>query len=142
MSQFWVALFGIVAGASGYLAITFWFQPILRYRDLKYQVASDLVFYANAIELQKLDGSIRPDTLERKECNRRLAAALISIYSQLPFPYQRWLVYLKEDPQKASWELIRLSNTDTREEANDCISHVKTALRLPSFRQVSLGACS
>jgi hypothetical protein len=66
MEQFWITLLSIVAGAGGYLIATFWVRPILRYKDLKYQIASDLVFFANAIELQKLDGSLREDTWRGK----------------------------------------------------------------------------
>lgn len=74
MDQFWITLLCIMAGAMGYLIATFWVRPILRYREMKSQVASDLVFFANAIELQKLDGSFREDTLLRKDANRRCAA--------------------------------------------------------------------
>jgi hypothetical protein len=36
--EFSIALIGIAAGAIGFLLATFWFQPILRYRDLKAQI--------------------------------------------------------------------------------------------------------
>lgn len=129
------AFIGIVAGAAGYLITTFWFQPILRYRELKYQAASELVFFANAIEAEKLNGTPRTDSAERKQSNRRCAAALLSIYAELPFWYRKWLAYREQNPIAASAELIRLSNTDTRQEAKEWEANVRTALRLPSPKE-------
>ena len=48
MCEIWITLIGITAGAVGFLVATFWFQPILRYRDLKAQILSDLIFFARA----------------------------------------------------------------------------------------------
>ena len=48
-----VTLTAIAAGGAGYLLVTFVFQPILRFRAIRSQVLSDLVFYRNAI---KADG--------------------------------------------------------------------------------------
>ena len=127
-------LIGIIAGAAGYMITTFWVQPILRYRELKYQAASELMFFANAVEAEKLDGTPRPDSAERKQSNRRCAAALLSIYSELPFWYRKWLAYREENPIAASAELFHLSNTDSREEVKTCQANVRTALRLPSPR--------
>jgi len=126
----WSAIFSVAAGAVGYLLAIFWFQPVLHYRDVKSRIASDLVFYANAVELEKLDGTLRADTLQRKESNRRCAAELTAIYAQLPFWYRKWLAYRDEDPKHATDELIRLSNTGEREEARECVLHVRTALHL------------
>ncbi len=126
-----ITLLGIGAGAVGYLAVTFWFQPILRYRETKFRIASDLVFFANAMELQKTDGSIRADTLERKDSNRHCAAELNAIYPELPTWYQCWLKCRTESPAEASSELIRLSNVSSREEAHECVNAIRVALRLP-----------
>lgn len=130
MQQVWITIFGIAAGGVGYLIATFWMRPILRYRDIKYQVASDLVFYANAIELQKQDGSFREDTLQRKERNRRHAADLVAIYSDLPAWYQRCLLKRNENPQEASKDLIGLSNSSEQEDAKKYIVNIKKHLRL------------
>ena len=134
MNHFWSTLLSIMAGAMGYLIATFWVRPILRYRDIKSQVASDLVFFANAIELQKLDGSCREDTLQRKDANRRCAADLKAIYFELPGWYRLLLKWRSENPGEASSELIGLSNSSSRDEAKDCIQKVKGYLRLPLER--------
>ena len=130
MEQFWITLLSIVAGAGGYVIVTFWVRPILRYKDIKYQIASDLIFFANSIELQKLDGSLREDTLARKDANRRRAADLAAIYGDLPCWYRRWLQRRKEHPKHASSELIGLSNESDREEARARIENVKERLRM------------
>ncbi len=51
MCEFSIALIGIAAGAIGFLLATFWFQPILRYRDLKAQILSDVPFSCNVIKM-------------------------------------------------------------------------------------------
>lgn len=130
MEQFWITLVSIVAGAAGYLTTTFWVRPILRYKDIKYRVASDLVFFANAIELQKLDGSLRKDTLARKDANRRLASDLAAIYNDLPRWYRYCIQRRKEDPTRASSELIGLSNESVVKEAKERIQSIKKHLRI------------
>lgn len=130
MEQFWITLLSVLAGGTGYLIVTFWVRPILRYRDIKYEVAADLVFFANALDLQKQDESLRADTLQRQENNRRHAAQLVAIYPDLPRWYQWWLRKRDEAPRKASGELIGLSNSSTREDAKDYIKGVKKHLRL------------
>lgn len=131
IEQFLVLIVSVVVGAAGYLMVTFWFQPILRYRDIKYRVAADLVFFANALELQKQNGTLREDTLERKDNNRRCAADLKAIYTALPFWYRWWLQMKKENPVEGWKNLIGLSNSSERDEAKDFIKDVKRDLRLP-----------
>src|SRR6266480_1132334 len=113
MEQFLITLLSIGAAAVGYLIVTFWVRPILRYRETKYRVAADLVFFANAMELQKQDGTLREDTLRRKDSNRRCASELKTIYSDLPFWYRFLLERLKENPIEASADLIGLSNSSS-----------------------------
>ena len=131
MKEFWITLFSIAAGAAGYFVVTFWVQPILRYRDIKYRVAADLVFFANALELQMQNGIMRKDTLERKDKNRRCAAELKAIYPELPLWY-RWLLRLKKENPTEGWKnLIGLSNSSKGAEAKDRIRDVKKNLRIP-----------
>jgi hypothetical protein len=117
LKEFWVTLLSIAAGAVGYIVVTFWVQPILRYRDIKYQVAADLVFFANALELQKQNGKLRNDTLARQDNNRRCAAELKAICPQLPFWYRCKLRLKKENPTEGWKDLIGLSNSSKRDEA-------------------------
>jgi len=120
----------VVFGALGYLSTTFWFQPILRYRDIKNHVASDLVFYANAVELATLQGKMREDTLERTVSNRRRAADLSAVYPALPFWY-KWLLRSRmENPIAASAELLGLANASNKDEATECVQNIKKLLKL------------
>ncbi len=123
-------LFTVLFGALGYLSANFWFQPILRYRDIKNQVASDLVFYANALERTTLQGKIRDDTLEREEANRRRAAELAAVYPALPYWYKWFLRSYMENPVAASAELLGLSNASNKHEALECVQNIKKLLKL------------
>lgn len=118
-----------MAGAAGYLIVTFLIQPILKYREIKYRVAADLVFFANALDLEKLNGSLREDTLKRMENNRRCASELEAIYSDLPWWYRWWLQRRNENPKEASKGLIGLSNSMNRRDARDFEKDVKKNLR-------------
>lgn len=131
MEQFLITLLSIAAGAAGYLIITFWVQPILRYRDIKYRVAADLVFFANAIELQKHDGALREDTQQRKDSNRRCASELKAIYSDLPYWYCLLLKKRKENPIEASKDLIGLSNSSNWRDAEPFEKGVRKNLLIP-----------
>jgi hypothetical protein len=130
MDELLITLLGIGAGAVGYLIATFWVQPILRYREIKYRDAADLVFFANALDLQKQDGTLREDTLQRKDSNRRCAAELNAICSSLPFWYRWMLKKQNENPIEASKDLLGLSNSSDRDEAQDLIKDVKNNLRM------------
>ena len=46
---------GIVAGAVGYWVTTFWMKPILRYRELRSKVLSDLIYFAQVINADGLN---------------------------------------------------------------------------------------
>lgn len=124
-----ILFLSIVAGAAGYLIVTFLIQPILKYREIKYRVAADLVFFANALDLEKLNGSLREDTLKRMENNRRCASELEAIYSDLPWWYRWWLQRRNENPKEASKGLIGLSNSMNRRDARDFEKDVKKNLR-------------
>jgi hypothetical protein len=108
MQEFWVLLLGILFGGLGYLLTTFWFRPILRYRDVKYQIASDLVFYANAIALDVVEEA-KATVWNRVASNRRHSADLAAIYLELPAWYKWWLKTCQENPESASSELMGLS---------------------------------
>jgi hypothetical protein len=131
MEQFLITLLSIGAGALGYLIVTFWVQPILRYREIKYRVAADLVFFANAMELQKQDGTLREDTLKRKDSNRHCASELKAIYSELPLWYRLLLKKREEKPLEASKDLIGLSNSSSWADGLEFEKGVRKNLKIP-----------
>jgi len=132
MTPFWFTLISsVAAGSIAYLITNFWINPILRYRDIKYQIASNLVFFANAIELQKTDGSLRPDTLEREKANRRSASDLEALIPFLPKWYRYVLSARKEKPEEAAKDLIGLSNQHDFQYAKELALRIKINLNMP-----------
>lgn len=127
--SFWITVLSIAAGAVGYLFVTFWFQPILKYREIKFRVASELVLYANAIEVCS-NGKHNQRAMERKAANRRSAADLDAIYSNLPCLYRLYLKISKENPKDAATKLIELSNTSDWRNLNGTISTEATIRQL------------
>src|SRR3990170_3218339 len=135
MDQFWITLLSIATGAGGYLITTFWMRSIFLYRNIKYKVASDLVFFANTLDLKKLDGSYSDKTPARNEVYRRYASDIAALYNnKLPFWYKLWLKLRKADPKLASSELIGLSNESNGEEAKLRIKNIKEYLKIPLDR--------
>ena len=130
MQEYVTTLLTIVFGAVGYLLVTFWFQPILRYRDIKYKIASDLVYYANTLDLLDSQGLPRPRMQERMDMNRKRSAELEAVYKYLPRLYRWWLKKFHEDPQEARRELIGLSNEMDGREAMQRMQDVRRYLRL------------
>lgn len=130
MKEYIVVFVSILAGAGGYLLTTFWFQPILRYREIKHQVFADLIFYANAINADGLNEIMKVRKDQRAEANRRHSAELRASYKDLPFWYRKWLGRNGEDPMEAATHLMGLSNTIDYDKADKRIERIKQHLRI------------
>ena len=48
-------LVGVASGAAGYWISVFWMKPILRYIDLRGEVLSDLIYYAQVTNADGLN---------------------------------------------------------------------------------------
>lgn len=63
--------------------------PLLRYIEIKHQVTSDLVFYANIFDARGLNEEMqerkRQRQRQRQDNNRRHAADIRACYYRLPF---------------------------------------------------------
>jgi len=126
-----ITLIGITAGAVGFLVATFWFQPILRYRDLKAQILSDLIFFANVIKTDGLNPEMKERGWRRVEANRRHSADLAAAFHYLPRLYL-WLLRRKSEcPDKASVEMMSFSNTFEWTEAEKRVNSIRRFLRFP-----------
>ena len=112
MIEITVTVIGILAGVIGFLLTNFYFQPVLRYREIIDQVTSDLVFYANAIRAQGLNDEMRQRVFDRMTANRRHSVDLAACFYRLPREYEWYLRRTGEDPANASIELMGFSNTD------------------------------
>lgn len=130
MEDFLVLFSSISAGAIGYLTAIFWFQPILKYREIKGQIISDLLFYDNAISSKGLNEDMVQRVLDRSVSNRERAADLTTSYINFPCLYKKWLLFWKEYPDKATFELIGLSNTEDFDEARRYIKQIQILLRI------------
>jgi hypothetical protein len=134
MSQYWTLLFSLIAGAVGYLAVTFWFQPILRYRSIKYQIISDLLFYANVVNADGLSEETQERLNKRIQADRRNSSDIEACLTTLPGWYKYWLKKRGEDAEKAATELLRLSNTYEHMNAADSVDGIKKHLRIKTDR--------
>ena len=131
MEQFWITVLSIAAGGAGYLIATFWVRPILRYGDIKNQIASNLILYANALDVKDFSGNVDERALERKARNREDAAQLEAICRNLPRWYKVIKKRLSEDPESAVSALIKLSNSSDGRTAEPFEKDVRNHLKIP-----------
>ena len=110
MKEVIILLSSLVAGGLGYLIVTFWINPILRYIQIRHDVTSDLVYYANVISPDNLNEKLKEKYEARIDSNRRHAAEMAASYYRLPRWYRAWLKKIGEEPLVASKNLIGLSN--------------------------------
>lgn len=122
---------GAAAGGISYLVVHFWMKPLLRYLDIKHEVTSDLVFYANVINAEGLNEEMQQRHRERREQNRKHAAEIRASYYRLPWWYRRYLALVKEDPVASSKALIGLSNTNDYELGDRHTAELLRSLRIP-----------
>jgi len=129
MCEIWNTMFGITCGAIGYLLVTFVFQPILRYRDVKLQVFSDLIFFANVINADGLNEEMTKRSWARVEANRRHAADLKAANQYLPSAYRWYLNWRHERPDEAAAIMMELSNTSERTAAREQMKMLRAELK-------------
>jgi len=134
MSQYWTLLVSLIAGAVGFLTVTFWSQPILRYRSIKYQIISDLFFYANVVNADGLNEEMQERLKKRIQADRRNSSDLEACLPTLPSWYKCWLKKRGEEAEKAAAELLRLSNTFDHMKAADSVDRIKKYLRIKTDR--------
>ena len=125
-------LIGLATGVVGYLVTTFWMQPILRYRDIRERVHSDLIFYADVVNADGLNDDMKTRMWKRIAANRRHSVDLRAIFAQLPGLYRGWLSLRGCDPERVSEHLMGLSNTFDYEKAAKLVKAIRAGLRLPS----------
>jgi hypothetical protein len=121
-------LASLTVGVGGYFAINFWMAPILRYRELKRQIVSDLVFFANVINADGLDDEMKARLSKRTESNRKHAAELTACAAELPQWYKRWLKSRGQSLEEAATQLVGLSNTYEYDPADQRVQRIKAAL--------------
>lgn len=124
-------LIGILAGGVGYLLVTFWFQPILRYRDIRQRVYSDLIFFADVTNADGLSKEMQERMWARICANRRHSADLRAICATLPWSYCKFLSLCGQNPGEVAKELMGLSNTFEHDDAAKRTEKIRKKLNLP-----------
>jgi hypothetical protein len=110
-------LIGLAAGAIGYLCVTFHFQPILRFREIRERVHSDLIYFADATNADALNDDMKERMWARVSADRRHSSDLRAVYVSLPWWYRKWLAIRSQDPIQAARDLMGLSNTFDHDDA-------------------------
>lgn len=127
----YIQLFSSVfAGGIGYLIVTFWLRPILRYKDLKHQLIADLIYYANAVAPDSRDELIVEHHNNRRLALRRHSAEFVACYLTLPSWYKGFLDLDKEEPMNAATQLMGLSSSRNHDQAAFRIRNVEKFLRI------------
>ena len=130
MKEIVILLCSLVAGGCGYLAVTFWMNPILRYLQIRHEVTSDLIFFANVITDDNLCDEFKQRHRTRQQQNRKHAAEMAASYYRLPCWYKWWLERREEKPLIASRNLIGLSYCNTHESADTHVQWLKKSLKI------------
>lgn len=130
MGKFLIFIFSIICGAIGFLVSRFWFQPILRYIEIKGEIISNLIFYDNVIRAEGLSDEMKQRMNDRMVANRRHSADLAACYYRLPRLYRWYLMKKKERPDLASGEMMSLSNTMDLDSAHKRTDKIQELLRI------------
>ena len=123
-----VIFVGITSGAIGYWITIFWMKPILQYRELRSKILVDLIYYAQAVNAEGLNESIKNLYEKRIESNRRLSAELSANLLELPSWYKIWLKIWECNLERAALDLIGYSNTTEFVEASKRVGRIKKSL--------------
>ena len=130
MKESVLIIFSLCAGGLGYLIVTFWMNPILRYLHIRHEVTSDLIFYANVMHESLLGDELKERANKRRVSNRKHASEIAACYYRLPRWYKRFFLEKRnEDPLLASRNLIGLSNS-SNETYDKHVAALKKALNL------------
>ena len=120
-------------GVAGYFITTFVMQPIIHYKKVRLEAASDLIVYANAIAAGPGDqnSAQQKRVEERMAVQRRRSAELLAAAVCLPWIYRQILRVSGENPADASSELLGLSNTIEHQVATERTQKIQNLLKLP-----------
>jgi hypothetical protein len=127
-STLFASLVGIITGSAAFFISTYWMQPILKYREIRQQVLSDLVYFANAISSETTGDAWQPRVIERMNANRKSAANLEACLFLIPAWYLRWIKSSGQDPHTAVSQLIGLSNDQDFSSSDRRIGIIKSNL--------------
>ena len=125
------AAISFAVGSFLYIMVYFFVYPVFKYRKVKNQAISDLLFYRTAISTDDPDGE-NPKELERKlTLFKKHALDLGECFETiLPNWYKLALKNRNESPVDASKNLLALYNTSNVNHATARINMIKLNLKL------------
>ena len=126
------AIIGVIAGAIGYWITTFWMQPILRYKNIKYKILTNFIYYAQVINTDGLNSDMKNLYRERILTNRQTSSELTAAIEQLPCWYMKYLRIKGHYPKNAAKNLIGFSNTKEYDQSERLEALIRKQLGLPS----------
>lgn len=124
-------LIGLAAGSAGYLLVTFQLQPLLRYREIRERVHSDLIYFADATNADGLPDEMKQRMWARVSANRRHSSDLRAAFCSLPWWYRKWIAFRGHDPEQVALDLMGLSNTFKQGDAAARVERIRAGLGLP-----------
>lgn len=123
MNWFYVSMAAcFFVGGFGYVLLTFWMLPILKYKALKRKIAVDISVVAESLVT---GGSVKADTIRRH-------GKMLSEADQMSLPawYRMLLGKRGESPTQAAAVLATLANTSKRRHAEASAEKIRTLLNL------------
>lgn len=106
-----VACISFLLGVFGYIITQFWIRPILRYREIKHRIASDMKWYMEAQKHEIKDKNAQEQIRARAGIIRGRCTELTDCFSyDLPHWYKLLLESRHESPIDASKHLLALAN--------------------------------
>ncbi|MBU0991260.1 MAG: hypothetical protein KJ737_02100 [Proteobacteria bacterium] len=125
------AAISFAAGSFIYIVIYFFVYPIYKYRKIKNQAVSDLIFYSTSICSEDPDESIRNELTRKITLFKKHALDLGECFDcLLPNWYKLMLQKRKESPGDASKNLMALYNTSNLNHATARINMIKLNLKI------------
>ena len=134
--QIYEFILSVFLGAIGYYFVNFQMIPIIAYRKIKYQVVTELAFFANVVSYKKtqeeqVDKFYEDRLVERVLSFRRMSAELKATINFLPRWYFPCLLHIcGEKPNQAVNEILKLSNCFDYREYEKIEKDVRKFLKL------------
>ncbi|WP_224981300.1 hypothetical protein [Geomonas agri] len=130
-----IALLGVPIGVLTYYFNKLWMEPYFEYEKLRARINSDLLYYADAVEIdmKNTECLLYKKYGERMSAFHRHAADLLALYPLLPAWHRINYFETREYPDKAVGQLLRYAKHPDPFEAREAEKEIKGLLRLPTI---------
>ena len=125
-------LLAVPVGIITFILTNYCMKPLLKYRKIKFEIASDLIYYDNTVEIDGGGEShLAKLRLKKTDKFKRHASNLKSAFFQLPKWHYIHFPDCEERPLDAVKSLMAYANSTNRETAQTAIDEIKSFLKLP-----------